>query len=938
MQSLKEINTTAPSVNITKQAPSLLRTLFLHHDGIIVGATIAALQQYRLLDVLFDKRRMSVAELCRIFPCNSGYLHVALRCLALQGWLDRTGPLASDELYFEVTPTGDQAFLAFDRYVEVADFIFSDNVSINTRIFPSDQSQQANLAYGSLVRKCQQKWQLPAELKKDTNKDLYEIITNHLDGLLTGPTMIASHSKGFLDGTVFPHQSFSDSDNDIMGVAELLEYHGWLRGSNGLWLFSDLGRLACQFSLHYGLTLSYYPLLCQLPKLIFNSSKNITHVEPGKEEIHVDRTLNVLASGVAHRRYFEDSAKIIIEIFNQEPVEDQPKFIADMGCGDGAWLKRICEVVKTKTIRGQHLNEFPLLMVGADYNVKAQEVARSLLDEAGITNLVIFGDVTDPRQFAEILSDQGIDIHNGLHIRAFIDHNRRYTIPDNIDSANGRKSLSSGAYADENGHPVANRLLEQNMVEHFKKWRPYIERHGLIIIEAHDVDPKVACHYNGKTHATAFDTYHGYSNQYPLDFDAFMELAEEAGLRTISYQQCLYPSRLPFVAISINRFRTSDLNPFIHIGSGNNRHSNEWQPDGGEDMRDGEALHRFLYEQGDLTRPKQWCFKATGMLVEAVLNEIERRIRHLRDTHELPKTLTLVDYGAGTGLATLELIKGLNEKGLLKQIEISKIDFKLILFDFPSGWFAKGHELLKQFPFVHFYSLKDGNTNSVRLVSEILDQHSVDIIIASMVFHLIPPKILPAISASFAEILKQDGLLFWNSPDTAPAPPFAQVIHDTNRELRKEFLKLLENKRGLLELMSEINEEQFHHFSELPELIARLDKTLTDQQRARAQDRADKQILPTPTDLDTIRESFTEYFAGHETTAVSLMRDQDIIDLALLPANQRYINEIKNVKSRGKLIRLLLTSIVIPKFRKGSSGHPKGINLHWVFGQYRRSS
>ena len=106
------------------------------------------------------------------------------------------------------------------------------------------------------------------------------------------------------------------------------------------WRFTEKGRVACEFTLHYGLTLSYLPLFLQLPRLLFDSVKNITHRERGQEETHVERTLNVLASGVAHRRYFEDADAIIREVFNREPIAEQPRFVADMGCGDGVWLEQ----------------------------------------------------------------------------------------------------------------------------------------------------------------------------------------------------------------------------------------------------------------------------------------------------------------------------------------------------------------------------------------------------------------------------------------------------------------------------------------------------------------------------------------------------------------------------------------------------------------------
>ncbi|MGH8509747.1 MAG: hypothetical protein ACREVH_13680, partial [Gammaproteobacteria bacterium] len=89
------------TTTISTAAPSLLRTLFLHHDGIVLGATIRALEKHGLLTHLFGLRRVTFRELLDRYPCNPGYLHVALRCLAAQGWITRAGVPGSESMVFE---------------------------------------------------------------------------------------------------------------------------------------------------------------------------------------------------------------------------------------------------------------------------------------------------------------------------------------------------------------------------------------------------------------------------------------------------------------------------------------------------------------------------------------------------------------------------------------------------------------------------------------------------------------------------------------------------------------------------------------------------------------------------------------------------------------------------------------------------------------------
>ncbi len=911
---------------ISKAAPALLRTLFLHHDGIVVGATVAALGEAGVLAALWRERQLTLSDLVQAFPCKEGYLRVALRCLALQGWIDCSGPPRGAGLRLQVTALGLDTAEAFPLYREIARYAYS-GASMESRLWgPIEAAEREEFA--RLTARCIQGFGLPRNGRSLAAP--FEIVAKHLEGMLIGPLMIAAKMRGLLAGDRFAHGDVADRGSNLPAALELLRYLGWVVAGGDR--YTATGRAACEYALHYGLTLSYLPLFCKLPELIFHPGHNITHVQPGREETHVDRTLNVLASGVAHRPYFEDSDRLILELFDREPLSEQPHFVADMGCGDGAWLERIYKTVAAHSLRGRNLRTHPLLMIGADYNQRALEVTRRRLEAAAVPHLLLFGDVTDPAGFAAALRERGIEIAEGLHIRAFIDHNRRYNAPENGAAAERRAARSSGAYADPNGRAIPNAALEQDLVEHLRRWVPYVERHGLVIIEAHNVHPAIASRYNGMTHATAFDTYHGYSNQYPVDFEAFMSLAGEAGLRPLMHRQRVYPSRLPFVAISINHFKALNAGlpcvPHHRRAAPLSRGPASWRPDGTEDLEDGEALHRFLYEGGDLRCPAHWCFHSTSLLIRELLAAIDERL------NASGRVLTVVDYGAGTGLASLELLKAMGEGGWWRRIEQAGKDLKLVLVDFPSGWFAKAHELLRDHPFIEFLPIPDPHSGRPRSLADLLPAASVDIIYASMVLHLVPPKAIPEVLAGFARVLKPGGRLFWNAPDTAPAPSDATLIHAPNRALRIAILQLLEHPEGLTELLSRLPAEERNRYLDLRERLDAARRRLTAERRAEAQRRADKQILPVPNDARAIHALLQERFAGELSTSVSLLTEEDSLALALLPANQRYFGEIEDPDCRHALITLLLKHEVLPRLRSMPAGNPRGLNLHWSMGSY----
>lgn len=921
-----------PAAPRPKASPRLLRALFLHHDGIVLGPTVAALRARGLLDALLTAGRMSVADMLRGFPASPGYLHVALRCLASQGWLHRHGAPGSDTMVYEVTDRGRAAAAAFPVYAEVADVAYRD--------FPLDpflfrNSAHAGADFGpfeELIERCVAGWRLAGPLADATAGTVGEAVRRHLDGMLAAPTMITLTRRGLFDA-----RDGIDLDDEVWqtkgraAVLRLLAHLGWADTDATRPRLTPLGREARDYSLHYGLTWSYYPMMRGLQHLIFRSQRNVTHVNPGERETHVDRVLNVLASGVAHRPYFEDADQLVIELFNREPVEAQPLFVADMGCGDGAWLARIYETVRTHTRRGSVLSDHPLLMVGADYNVEAQQVARERLTAAGVPNLVLFGDVSDPAMLESMLREHGLEIRDGLHVRAFIDHNRPWRSPSPPPVAAAR---STGAFADETGAVVPNAALESELREHLAKWVPFVERHGLIIIEAHDVDPQVAHRYLGRTHATAFDTYHGYSNQYPVDYSAFAVAAEEAGLCSVIHQQELYPTRLPFVAISLNRFLPRSAMALPGQGAPVERGAAQWRPSGDEDLADGEALHRLLYAHGDLTLPKGWGLRATGLVVRWALTAVRRAIEEAAGRSGAERRVVVADYGAGTGLAAIELIKAMVDRGLLAECERRGVRFVLALLDLPGGWFAQSYQLLGHLPYVEFYSLKDPETGRIRMMTEIFGGKAVDVVIASMVFHLIPPRVMPRLMEDFAGALRAGGELLWSTPDTGPALPGGSVIHDPNRALRRSFLRMLDEPGAWEEFCAALPEEAQSDAQALTAVLADLRERLRPGDRAACAQAAGRQILPRSTDVGVISTAITPHFTGTMGNHLCIMPAEDAMALALLPANQRNVCEIDQRDARERMIRVLMRHAVLPEFMAGPAGCAEGYHLHWTLGRH----
>ena len=199
-----------------------------------------------------------------------------------------------------------------------------------------------------------------------------------------------------------------------------------------------------------------------------------------------------------------------------------------MGCGNGAFLQHIFEVIDRQTLRGKMLDEYPLFLVGADYNQAALKVTRANLIKADIWAKVIWGDIGRPDLLSQdLMENYAIDLKDLLNVRTFLDHNRIWEEPRHISK--DRVSSSTGAFAFR-GTRIPNNKVEDNLLEHLQKWSPYVKKFGLLLIELHTINPALAAKNIGKTAATAYDATHGFSDQYIVEIDVFNKIAAEAGL------------------------------------------------------------------------------------------------------------------------------------------------------------------------------------------------------------------------------------------------------------------------------------------------------------------------------------------------------------------------------------------------------------------------
>ena len=516
--------------------------LFFHLDGLALSGVVPVLDVSGVLEEVLQTGG-DVDELASLFGANPGYLNVGLRMLCSQGILD--AHYGEDKVTYVPHKDADVAHWARDRHLYALGRSWLEH-SVGMWNRPQEPlSAEALSVMRALLGAVMSGGGL-ADHTAGQTLSLEQRLRVHLEGALVAPWLV-------MLGTAFGTEAMTSWDDVSRASAQLHPQlqEAWSEVMHALgWSDSQVGAFFLQRAAAYGVTTSYTQTFLWAKELLLGEGSWLWRTEPGEAEIHVDRTLNVWGSGGAHKAYFSHLDEVIKDVFNA-PLEEQPLGLCDMGCGNGALLLHMREVIESDTLRGQHLDTHPLMLVGADFNQEALVATADHFRQKGVKGHFIWGDIGDPDRLAlDLYELHGVRLGDLMSVRSFLDHNRVYN-PPIIDRPEA--PVSSGAFAFR-GKRLKLRNVEQSLKEHLMKWSPYVAQHGLLMIELHTVAPENARLMQGKLPATAYDATHGFSDQYILEIPVFDAMAAEAGLEMQTEHSRTFPSSLP-ATVSLRFFR-----------------------------------------------------------------------------------------------------------------------------------------------------------------------------------------------------------------------------------------------------------------------------------------------------------------------------------------------------------------------------------------------
>ncbi|HEX3470831.1 MAG TPA: type I polyketide synthase, partial [Silvibacterium sp.] len=493
-------------------------------NGWVITPVIDAFARRRLFEAL-AQQPMRVETLVQRYRANEGHLRAALLLLYELGWLD----------------TVETDFYAANRHTGLVLRLPSDiRDLVGLPVVREVKSAQEAAAWSGWLANCMSGW---------SGTD--PVLAGVLDGALLAPLLAGLYEAGSdgLEGDA--PKGWNESG--WQAVRTLFVQRGWGSWDDGAFRLTAVGRSLLASSGALGTVVSYAPMFRRMEELLFGDAAAVFDTGEQRHESHLDRTLNVTASGFQHQSHFAELEALIVRLFDDLPLEAQPRYIVDMGCGDGTLLRRTYEVVRTRTARGEALGEYPLTLIGADYNALALEAARRTL--AGLPHCLVHGNIAEPQQLLIELANQGITEHDRiLHIRSFLDHDRRFEKVEDQTGAQARRGFDySGVYVASDGSAIAPAEAVQSLVEHLRRWRAQMPPFGLVLLELHCLRPSTVRRLQNQTESLYFDAFHAFSGQQLVEASVFVMAAAEAALFPEPGVSRLIPKTADFTRISLHR-------------------------------------------------------------------------------------------------------------------------------------------------------------------------------------------------------------------------------------------------------------------------------------------------------------------------------------------------------------------------------------------------
>ena len=516
-----------------------------------------------VLAELVERPGQTLPELCMRVKANSGHLAIMLRTLSTVGWVTMLpgSKYKTTKAVAECAASGTLATLCVD--------VYGEEEKVSEAALSAEAWGRHLPRLAKHLKSIQSGWALPASASEVPLLPLM-LAGAVITPLLLELRMVSSSYTAKGDAAEHEHASSRVSlakfDASVaQEVADFFAFQRWgeYDAASSILTLKPDGLFIIERCPAFGVCLSYRPMLNLLSEATFGDVQKVFTYE-GEHEGWVDRKLNVIGSGFMHNRYFADMMKVHVGgIFDQPDLEKQPRAVADMGCGDGTLLKTIYAYVAQHTLRGKHLGQYPLTMIGVDFNKASEEETTKTLELAGVpTHGTMFGDIGDPIPMQAALERKfGVTRDQVLHVRSFLDHDRPFIAPIKPSDPTIEDAFNSSdaAYVEnKRGSLVTPSLAFYSLVEHFERWAACLGSHGLLVLEVSNLDCVTTRKYMNEATSMHFDCVQMHSGQILMPPTHFSLGAATAGLLP-SAKTLTYPKDSAYTRIVLQQLKPAGV-------------------------------------------------------------------------------------------------------------------------------------------------------------------------------------------------------------------------------------------------------------------------------------------------------------------------------------------------------------------------------------------
>ncbi|MGF6812626.1 hypothetical protein OKW30_007843 [Paraburkholderia sp. Clong3] len=372
--------------------------------------------------------------------------------------------------------------------------------------------------------------------------DFPDRIATELLAFVAAPTLLTLADSGCLPP--FRPESFPlPADVWPVGAAgrhAALRWLGWVDGPAAAPQLTTEGRMAAAFSGQFRYPLSYLPMLTRMDSLLFGDPGIALARSGDATERHLDRAADIrFSTEVFQRSCAPILSAMVVPLFHRSRGDSRPRVVVDVGCGEATLLVSLLRAIAGDPASADAAEN--LLLVGVENNPVAEQAAKRTLATCGAKHVLIRGDISYPDAIAARLAVDGIDFADALHVNKSVIHDRELVDASPSEAAHAERhgaraglpgaNAGDGIFARPDGSLVDASAAQDDLVRFFRRWRPYLLRHGMIALEPHALTVDAAAALSGRSMTAVMEALHGFSGQYLVTLDRFTEAIGISGLR-----------------------------------------------------------------------------------------------------------------------------------------------------------------------------------------------------------------------------------------------------------------------------------------------------------------------------------------------------------------------------------------------------------------------